>query len=362
LLARLAVVTTLVLAMSATIAEEEPDEHEDEGGNFLVLPLVITEPAIGQGLGAGLVYFHATPDSRPKLATGRSLANTGQEPRPPPTATGVFGIYTNNDTRGVGVGHTHTFKEDTWRMTAALANAKINAKYYVADIPFRFSVDGTVLYGNFKRRIGSTNWFLGMSTSVADADAFFSDDGSGVPDFEFTDVGIAGMGIYDTRDDSMMPSSGTLVDLTVWGYDELLGGDFDYWTSRFKVNSFHKFGDKVVLGLRFEVGTAEGEVPFYAEPFVPLRGIPALRYQGDVAGVVEAEVRYQLASRWAVLAFAGAGDVSTDQVGVATEDDIKAWGVGFRWLALEKQNVWIGIDGARGPENDEYYVQLVHPW
>jgi hypothetical protein len=358
----LALIVSLALSTNALAAEEEANDEDAGDGNFLVLPLVITEPAIGQGLGAGLVYFHATPDIRPKLATGRSLANTLQEPKPPPTATGVFGVYTNNDTYAVGVGHSRTFKDDTWRMAAALANARVNATYYVADIPFGFSLEGTMLYGNGKRRIGGSNWFLGMSTSVVDADAFFKDDGSGIPDFEFTDVGVAAMGIYDSRDDSMMPSSGLLADLTVWGYDELIGGDFDYWTSRIKVNSFHTFAEKFVLGLRFEAGTADGGVPFYAEPFVPLRGIPALRYTGEMAGVVEVEGRYQFADRWAVLAFAGAGFVDDFDPDTGTDDDIKAWGIGFRWLALREQNVWIGIDGARGPENTEYYVQLVHPW
>ena len=354
----------MLLLACASLAEEssEKPEEESDGGNFLAIPLIITEPAIGEGLGAGVVYFHDTPDSKPKVTSGRSLARTGRKQKPPPTATGVFGFYTNNDTYAIGIGHARTFLDDTWRMTAALADARINATYYVADLPFRFTVEGELLYGNFKRRIANSNWFFGLSASYADADATFRDLGSGLFDFDFTDIGIAAMGIYDSRDDSMMPSSGRLVDLTVWKYDEAIGGDFDYWTSRLKVNSFHKFLDKFVLGLRFEVGTAEGEVPFYAEPFVPLRGIPALRYTGEVAGVVETEFRYQFAKRWAVLAFAGAGFVDDFDPATGTEDDILAWGIGGRWLALREENVWVGIDLARGPEDDAFYIQLVHPW
>ncbi len=247
-------------------------------------------------------------------------------------------------------------------MTAALAGARVNATYYLADLPFDFTMEGAALYGNVKRRFGNSNWFIGFSTSVVAADATFIDDGSGEPNLDFTDVGVAAMGIYDTRDDSMMPSSGQVVDLTVWKYDDAIGGEFDYWTSRLKVHSFHKFVDKFVLGLRFEVGTAEGQVPFYAEPFVSLRGIPALRYTGEAAGVVETEFRYQFAPRWAVLAFAGAGFVNDIDDTPGTEDDIKAWGIGGRWLALKEENVWVGIDLARGPEDDFFYIQLTHPW
>lgn len=327
-----------------------------------MIPLIVTEPAIGEGLGAGLVYFHDTPGTKPKLSSGRSLAKTGRKQKPPPTATGAFGFYTNNDTTAVGIGHSRTFKEDTWRMIAAGAKARINATYYVADIPFGFSMEGALVMANFKRRMGASNWFIGASTSMVDADAFFKTDGSGIPDFEFTDVGIGATGLYDSRDDSMMPSTGRRFDLTVWRYDDAIGGEFDYWTSRLKFNSFHKFAEKFVLGLRFEVGTADGEVPFYAEPFVPLRGIPALRYTGEIAGVAEAEFRYQFAPRWAVLAFAGAGFVDDFDPTTGTEDDIVAWGIGARWLALKEQNVWVGIDLARGPEDDAFYIQLVHPW
>ena len=128
------------------------------------------------------------------------------------------------------------------------------------------------------------------------------------------------------------------------------------------MNSFHALAEKIVLGLRLEVGTANGNVPFYAEPFVPLRGIPALRYQGEAAGAVETELRYQFAKRWAVLGFFGAGFTRVGNTGTDTEDDILAGGLGMRWQALREQNVWIGLDLARGPEEDAFYIQMVHPW
>ena len=91
-------------------------------------------------------------------------------------------------------------------------------------------------------------------------------------------------------------------------------------------------------------------------------GIPALPYQGEMAGAAEVELRYQLAKRWAVLGFFGEG--FTDERGIAdeTDDEIKAYGIGFRWLALQSKNVWVGLDAARAPEQDAFYIQLVHSW
>jgi hypothetical protein len=344
---------------------EDAKTDESDKGRFLALPIFITEPAIGEGLGAALVYFHGAPnDSVSRLETGRSIKAKTREQKPPPTATGVFAAYTNSDTHAVGIGHARTFKDDSYRMTAAAADAVVNATYYLGDTPFKFSADGALLFGNLKRRIGESNVFVGISASFVDADAAFGDDAAdaGLFDFGFRDVGIAGDLIYDSRDDGMMPSSGQLVDLTAWKYDDAIGGDFDYWSATFKVNSFHKLGEKFVLGLRFEVSAADGEVPFYAEPFVPLRGIPALRYSGEAAGVVETELRYQFAKRWAVLGFVGKGFVNTGSGFEDTDDNIDAYGIGLRFQALKVQNIWLGLDLARGPEEDAFYVQMTHPW
>jgi len=349
-------------------AEEEEAEQSNTGGKFLPLPFFITEPAIGEGMGAALVYFHAEGDpDLPKVTSAQALNRADRDQTPPPTATAAFAFYTNNDTRGYGVGHSRTFKNDTWRLTALLADTTVNATYYAADFPFQFSLEGTVAFARLKRRFGDSNMFIGASTSVLDASIDFPfapgpGDGPGIPEVPFTDVGISGSFIYDSRDDTMMPTTGQLADLSFWRYDDAFGGDYNYTSTNLKLNSFRVLGKKWVLGLRLEASAATGDIPFYSAPYVKLRGIPALRYQGEVAGVAEIELRYQLARRWAVLGFLGEG--FTDERGIfdETDDEIRAYGFGFRWLALQEQNVWVGLDAARGPEEDAFYIQLVHPW
>ncbi len=355
-------------AAAATAPTPETQEDERSRGRFLALPILVTEPAIGEGLGIGLVYFHGAPNlDQTRVSTARKIGRTGRRQKPPPTATGVFGLYTSNETAGAGIGHSRTFEEDTYRVTGAAAEARINATYYLGDLPFDFSVQGELLYGTFKRRVADSNWFLGLSASVVNADAEFEvgflDPGDfDLLNFSFTDVGMAGVAIYDSRDDSMMPNSGQLVDFTVWRYDDAIGGDFNYWTARIKANSFHELGKRFVVGARFEAGTAQGSVPFYAEPYVPLRGIPALRYQGEAAGVVEVEGRFNFARRWSALAFAGAGFVDARSPEAKSEGDLRAFGAGIRYLALKEQNAWIGLDIAKGPEEYAWYIQMAHPW
>ena len=371
---------TIILACAAVRAQEAPheqaagdvgiDEEKDESrfGNFLAIPIFITEPAIGEGLGLGLVYFHKTEqDSKPKLSTPTSLSKTGEKQKPPPTATGVFGFYTSNQTQGFGLGHAGSYYDDRLRVVGALASMKVNAALFLLDLPFNFTIDGDLVYANFKRRLGASSFFLGMSASVLDADVTFSFDPDNPPprsllDFSTRNIGLAGSAIYDTRDDSMMPGDGQLYDLTVWRYDDTFGSDSNYWSTRFKINSFHELSERWHLGLRLDVSTVDGEPPFFALPFVSLRGIPAMRYQAKTAGVVEIEGRYDFSQRWAGVAFAGAGFTNAGDPTLETEDDIVSFGAGLRFQALREQNVWVGLDIARGPEEYAWYIQVGHPW
>lgn len=347
--------------------DEEKEEKDPNRGRILALPFVVTEPAIGEGLGAGLIYFHRKPDSdRPRITNGRNLKKTSKRGTPPPTATGVFGMYTNTETYAYGIGHSGTSPKDKYRYLGAAAAMQVNATVYENDIPFKFGMDGTVFYAHGKRRWGDTNVFIGASMSYLDSTTNFDLDGLQIQptspfDFSATDVGVALVGIYDGRDDTMMPNTGQLYDLTTWRYSENLGGDFNYTTARFKFNTFHKLAEKFVLGFRFEVSTANGDVPYYAEPFVSLRGIPALRYTGESAGVIEVEGRYDIAKRWSVVAFVGSGFVDETETN-QTEDDIYGYGAGIRFQALKEQNIWLGIDIAQGPEDKAWYVQMGHPW
>ncbi len=353
-----------------TAAEESAGEKKKESkrGSFLVLPIFITEPAIGEGLGAGVVYFHKKDNSdRPRVSTANSVGKTGKKSKPPPTATGAFAFYTSNDTAGVGVGHANSFKDDKYRVVGALANMRINSEIFLLDIPFGFQLEGNLVYANGKRRMGTSNMFLGMSIMALDADIIFKIDPGNTPpvdlaDFAFTNVGIAGSAIYDARDNSTMPNQGQLIDFTLWRYDAAIGSDFDYWSARLKAHSFHQFRKKFVLGLRFDVSSVDGTPPFFAVPFVSLRGIPALRYQAKTAGVFEVEGRYTFSERWAGIAFAGAGFTDGGQAELDTMQNIKSVGTGVRFQVLQEQDVWVGLDIAKGPEEYAWYIQIGQGW
>ena len=361
----------------STKEESEPNGKTENGkkdrlGGYKILPIpiFITEPAIGKGLGVAIALFHPVKDgadSMPRATTPTSIGHMEDERQAPPVVSGVFGAYTSSKTWAAGVGHMNNWREDRIRYAGALASARINSKFYVLSLPLKFTLDGQFIYQDIKFRIKDSDIFLGMSLSYLNADNEFSLDLPGDPpaqvlESDFRDVGMAATGSYDSRDNTMNPNKGQLVNLSLWRYDEAIGGNFDYWSAKLKALSFHHFHDKFTLGLRLEVTTVSGQPPFYGYPWVKLRGIPAMRYQDELAGAVEVEGRFQLAPKWEVLGFAGKGFTSGDNPLFENPGNIHNIGVGARFKVIEAQNVWMGLDVAKGNEDWNWYIQVGHPW
>lgn len=348
---------------SPSSGSEESASNSGKWGKLLPLPIFITEPAVGEGLGATLIYFHDDEDSDEEfseISTPGELSKTGERSKPPPTATGIFAFYTNNDTAGAGIGHSNSFSDDHLRVRAAAAKARINSQIYAGDTPIDFQLDGNLAFADLKTRLFDSGAFFGVSASYFDASASFTS--FELLDFDFVDVGLAASLIYDTRDNTILPSRGFHIELIGWRHDEAIGGDFNYSSTRFKGLWFTGLGEKFVLGARVDAGTVDGDPPFFAFPYVRLRGIPALRYQGETASAFELEGRRRLGDRWTVSLFTGVGFVSIGDEQVETDDEIRTVGVGTRWLAFREEDAWVGIDIARGPTDVAVYIQMGSSW
>lgn len=342
--------------------------------NMVPVPVIVTEPAIGEGLGIGVGYFHPVQASEQYTARRIESQTVVRDARvaskPPPVVSGVFGGMTNNGTWAAGIGHMNHWLDDRIRYLGVAAYANVVTDFYLFDQPFEFDLEGIVLVQDLKFRLGQSNWFLGVGLSYLDADISFrvpptgpgDADIEGLLDGQITDIGLTARVMRETRDDSLMPSTGRLIDLTISSNGDYVGGDYDYNTLKLKVLSFHSLGERFVLGLRGEYALQGGSAPFFAVPWISLRGIPALRYQGDQVAVAEAELRYRFSENWAAVAFAGKGWADSDFLGIDTSEDAGAYGVGGRYRLLKEQGVWVGLDLARGPEDTVYYVQVGHPW
>jgi len=352
--------------------EDEGAPAESSGPSFIPIPTFITEPAIGYGLGVAVAYFHPREDAQgppsgsvPPGLTATSATHAEQSHQRPPDITFVDGSYTDKGTWLVAGGHSASWKEDRIRYLGVLAYANIESTFYFLDLPFQFNLRGGVVYQDLKLRVGTSRVFLGGKLSYLDAKATFAvgeDSPVTFPGHGVRDLGLAFQALYDGRDNTMTPNRGQLAQLTAWRHLEALGADFEYWSGGLKLLSFHPFAERFVLGLRLSADAVSGDPPLWAYPWISLRGIPALRFQNQRTAVAETELRWDILPRWSLVGFTGVGATRGDVPLYVDKSGVWAGGIGARYLYRPQDQLRVGLDVARGPEDWVVYVQVGQAW
>lgn len=343
---------------------------------FLPLGTIITEPAVGYGAGIGLMFFHDSIENRAALA--RERHPEGDPARvPPPSITGVFGLGTENGTWGAGLFHAGFWKDDTLRYVGAGGYVSANLDFYglangVA-LPVEkiaYGLDGGFLLQQLVWRVGDSDFFIGGNLQYSRFDAELDFDlGLELPPElpeakqRFENGGPGLILQYDTRDNIFTPVRGVDIKLEAIAYDESFGGDADFVRVNTHVHGFVPVSESWHLGLRYDGVYSGDETPFYMVPFVELRGVPAMRYQGNYVMALEAELRWDVTRRWSVVGFGGAGWATDDSASdLLDEDSHPAGGVGFRYLLARVFGIRGGVDLAWGEEDHAIYFTVGNPW
>ena len=341
-----------------------------EKKGFFPVPIIITEPAIGYGLGVALVFLHdplagrvpdgETYDPQSKDAEGKLI---------PPSISALFGMYTENDTWMAGGVHMGVWKNDNVRYTGALATGSINIKFYRNilgnDIAINSNIKPDILYQGLKFRLAGSKFFAGASYLLLDTS---SEIGLSNVDPSFKkstrDAAVIFSLEYDSRNTIFTPTDGISSSIEATLFREVVGSDTDFEKYKAKIYYFTPMTETFVLGLRGDIETIKGDsgdIPFYMYPDVSLRGIPVMRYQGESVGVVEAELGWNFTSRWTVLGFGGAGRTT----GIIDNDKITtvySKGFGIRYFVARRFGAHVGFDVAKGPEDTAFYIQFGHAW
>lgn len=336
-------------------------EHLLEHKGMLPVPIVITEPAVGYGGGLAGLFF----DQPLGEALQTSLDEGG---RPvPPNITAVAAFKTNNGTWGGLAGHRHTWKQDQYRYGGGIGKASINLDYYgLLGRPRQYNLDGIGIFQQFLARAGDSSWLYGARYVLLEINARF---GQGWPEElgpePQKDIGIGRLSFIldsDTRNNIFSPTKGHFVEAELVEANPNLGGNSDYQQFNIRGFNWQPLGDELVLGLRGDLQTSSGDIPFFAQPYVNLRGVQAARYQDKNAAVVEAELWWMFNPRWSVLGFGGSGRAWGRRVDFGDAENINAGGVGFRYLLARQLGLHAGLDVAWGPDGNAFYIQVGSPW
>ena len=149
---------------------------------------------------------------------------------------------------------------------------------------------------------------------------------------------------------------------TPWGL-VALGGDFDYGRLDATAHRYWPlFDDRLILGAGVEYQQSGDNSPFYALPWIRLRGIPAYRNLGNYTVTGEIEPRWKIDGRWSLLAFGGAGRAARELDRLDDAERAYSFGAGFRYLLARKLGLAAGLDVARGPEDTVTYIIFGSAW
>jgi outer membrane protein assembly factor BamA len=340
----------------------DASEFLDQAYGFVPVAFPITEPAVGYGAGVGLLFVDrdkAKVDSRPGY--GR------------PNLTAVGGLSTENGTWGVFAADSRYWLNDRLQTLTAGVYASVNLDFYgigsdsrLRDNPLRYNLEprGGVLHSKY--RLGSTPFSVGLGYAFAVTEVTFdaSASDSRLPDIgRVSRVGGATLSItYDTRDNIFTPKTGTYIDVSGGVFSPTLGSDGEFQRGGLTVIQYFPFNADWSFGVLGNASFSAGDVPFYMRPYVTLRGVEAMRYQGEETAQIEAEVRWQCWNRFSIVAFGGSGVAWNDRERMDNSVTVNAGGLGFRYELARKYGLHMGLDVAYGPDGAAVYVQVGSAW
>ena len=326
---------------------------------FLPVPTLITEPAVGYGGAlAGAFFIQKKNIDSVKFQM--------------PDIVGIAGGYTQNQTWFTGAGYIGFWKQDRIRYRGVLGYADVKLKYYgegegfLSQHPVDFRIKSYVFLQQMTGRLGKSNFMLGGKYLLLMTTVTLFDNSDlewlNPKDFNFTSSGAGLIAEYESFDIILSPSKGWRIHADYVQNFEFLGSDRNYGILRFFTLWYQPVTRFWFSGLRIAGYVATGDPPFYMLPFVDMRGIPAMRYQGEITALAETEQHFNLTKRWSVLGFGGYGRTffySNDR-----KQGSNSWsaGTGFRYLIARLLGLRMGIDVAKGPDDWAFYVVFGSAW
>lgn len=198
----------------------------------LIVPIIITEPAVGNGGGIAPVFFHQPVQSDASKARGEHL---------PPDMYGAMAFKTANGSHAYGAGGTFHFKDDTWRYMGGVGKGSFNLDYYpqsprLAPFKIGYNMDGLYSLQQVSRRLGRSKMYLSLRWVYLDVKSSIkpeSDKQYFKPrQFDHTSSGLGTRLEYDSRDNTLSPADGVLAKVTGTFYSPTFGSDGTRTTRR----------------------------------------------------------------------------------------------------------------------------------
>jgi len=327
---------------------------------FLPVPIVITEPAIGYGGGLAGMFIRPREDA-------------GSEGFARPNVSILGGFATENGTWGALAGDTSRWMDDRVQTLAGAGVGELHLNFYglgdsdeSLDEPVKYQLDFALLMlqGDWKPKPKSP-WSIGLRYVYSKIEPHLESE----PQFpglaDNIDIKISAPAAvleYDSRNSLFTPTRGMYAESVYLASRESLGATEEFERFQQVVMGWLPLGDRVTLGLRGDYQWSSDGTPFFMRPYIKLRGVEAMRYQGDEMASAEVEARWQLRERWSLVGAIGYGEARTDRELFSGSRDVVSGAVGFRYLLARLFGLHAGLDVGFSEGTTAVYIQIGNAW
>ena len=331
--------------------KKKPAKKKLLPGSFVIAPLPIVSPAIGDGIIPVVGYIF--PFSKNDKIS-------------PPSTVGAGGLITDNGSRAYFLGGQLFFDKNKYEVTTGYAHGNINYNIYGAgfvngpqDLKLPLVQTGEVFFAEALRRVW---WQIFIGPRLTTGSSFITlgaFDNPNIPPIP-PDVGlhtnlraIGVRTVRDTRVNHFFPTSGSKVQFTADFYAQALGSKQTFQQYKFEFDKYITVHKNQVLATDVYVCNVAGDAPFYQKCIYgtsnELRGYTAGTYFDRHMYTAQAEYRLTLPKRIGLAAFAGLGGVVPgDNEFFTSSHFLPDIGGGPRFNLSKQYHVNLRADFARG--------------
>lgn len=334
-----------------------PDLRDDDTalklqkGDFVVVPVPIVSPTFGSGLIAGGAYFYRQTEAQEKVQ--------------PASITAVGGMYTNNNSKLIAIGHQSYWDSDSWRLGGGVGLADLKLSLLTPENPetgrsVNWNIRGNLAFAQLSRKVHG-RWYVGISARIVDFEQSFSSPAS--PDLfgESIQTKTVGFGVsaeHDSRDMPMNSYSGHLFQFSALFNDEAFGSDDSYQSYKVAYRSYHELSLPIVVAWEVQGCKRADATPLWDSCKINLRGFAATDYLSETSASGQVEARWRMSKRWGLVGFAGGGYSVESFSDIRERELIPSYGVGLRFMVLQAKRINLRVDYARSTGSSAVHVSV----
>jgi len=333
---------------------DDDTQGEEIGGRWLPVPVPLSNPTIGTGLVASLLYLH------PAVSESLTIPNA---------TSGIAVMGADSGSKFAGIFHDGYYWGDKVRLRAAAGTGEFNLDFFgigenpmFPDESLPYKIEGETFQIQALWQLGQTNYHLGLRETWIGARVSFdlANILPGLPEIsgKSTTSSLAFVLVNDGRDDNYYPTHGHFFKGSFSKDSKDWGSDYSFETLFLSFNKYWRINDSMVLAGRLQASDLTGRAPFYLLPTLNLRGFPNGRYRGKSVFSTHLEFRHKLSSRWGYILFGEFGNTADTVSSALRGKQVTSAGAGIRWQVLSSKTLNLGIDYGVSGSDSAIYIKV----